>query len=972
MPEFTHLHNHSYFSLLDGLASPDDLIDCAVEMGYKSLALTDHGSCAGLFQFQKHAKEKGIKPILGMEAYICKDYRNKDKETAGKNHHLVILAKNKKGYENLIYLSSFAYIDGFYYKPRISFDILEKHSEGLIISSACSNGEVAYALSQGDEGKAIEIAGKYKEVFKDDFYIEIMTHSYYLDKDQEIKEKNLAILLYRLSKKLGIKAICTQDTHYARKDDWEAHDVLLSIQTLDTVKNPNRLSFGSKDFYLKNADEMASIYKKAPELLLNTVEIAEKIEENLIEKGSDLLPTFKVPDGFSDEESYLKAIVSDGMKEKGLASKPEYVERIQFEMSVIIRCKYTKYFLILWDIVNFARINGIRLGAGRGSAVGSLCLYVMGVTKLDPLQYDLLFERFLNPERVSPPDVDLDFDFDRRNEVYQYIISKYGSDHCCQIGTYNQFKAKAVIRSTVKALDLAKDWEIYQEEKKKNPNGKIAMGKRSLDMADTISKLIPMKPGTTIVSAAKSCEEFKYYMEKYPKLLKCVQKIEGTISSAGVHPAGILVCKDPIITKVPMRNSKGVTCTQFDGPEVEDLGLLKYDLLALKTLTVIDKTLKMIKERHGKDIDIDNLVPNDAAIFRMLNGKDRLRDAKGVFQFEADGISRLLADIRVDRFEDMIVANALYRPGPLMAGVHNMYCDFKHGRKAIEYLHPKMGEVLKDSYGIMVYQEHIMRVSQKLAGFTGGQADTLRKAVGKKKKDLLAEQEQLFVNGCIKNGIDKPVAKEIFKQIDYFGGYGFNKSHSAAYAFIAYQCAWLKIYYPIEFMCNLLTSEINNNDKDEKMNSYFTAVGKMGIKIYRTNLNKSGTEFVIDTIQDKKTGKTEEVLRSPLTSLDGVGEKAVANIVANRPYKDLEEFLKKTDQRLVNSRVFKKLVECGSMDGALAESREVLLSKYDEMKKKIDKDKKAKKKEDEMREKNKNKINLWDEDFGISPEGLKV
>ena len=385
MSDFVHLHNHSYFSLLDGLASPDDLIDCAVEMGYKSLALTDHGSCAGLFQFQKHAEEKGIKPILGMEGYICNDYRLKEKETAGKNYHLVVLAKNKIGYQNLIYLSSLAYIDGFYYKPRFSFDVLEKHHEGLIISSACANGEIPFSLWSGEEKKATDIANKYKEVFKDDFYLEIMTHAYDTDKEQEIKEKKLAILLYRMSKELGIKAICTQDTHYARKEDWEAHDVLLAIQTLDVIKNPNRLTFGSKDFYLKPYEEMAEIYKKAPQLLSNTVEIVEKVEPHLITAGVDLLPAFVVPNEFKDEEGYLKTLVEDGMRAKGLMSKKEYVERIRYEMSVIVRCKYTKYFLILWDIINFARSRAIRVGIGRGSAVSSLCLYVLGVTGIDPL-----------------------------------------------------------------------------------------------------------------------------------------------------------------------------------------------------------------------------------------------------------------------------------------------------------------------------------------------------------------------------------------------------------------------------------------------------------------------------------------------------------------------------------------------------------------------------------------------------------
>jgi len=667
--KFCHLHNHSHYSLLDGLSSCEELVDSAVDLGFKSLALTDHGTCGGLYRFDQACRDRDIKPILGMEGYICPDHTVKEKGI--RPNHIILLAKNEIGYKNILYLSSFANIKGFYYRPRFDFAELEKHKEGLIVTNACVAGEIGRLLANDLVKEAEEVAGKYKDVFGDDFYIEIMSHEYEWDKEQEAKEKKLAGMLYKLAKKMGIKAICTQDTHYARKEDWFAQDVLLAVQTHSHIKDPKRMTFHSKDFYLKPYEQMNAIYGKAPELLSNTLEISEKIEDGLIKEYEDLLPDFELPEGFKDEEEYLKVLVKDGMQEKGLLGKKEYRERVRYEMSVITRCKYTKYFLILWDIINFAKTSKIRVGIGRGSAVSSLALYVMGVTKLDPLKYDLIFERFLNPDRISPPDVDVDFDYNRREEIYNYIVEKYGADYCCQIGTYNTFKAKAAIRNTAKALDVGKDWEIYQDKKKKNPNAKIEMTKNSLNIADAISKSIPLK-FNTIQEAMKKADQFRSYMHKYPQLLECVQRVEGTISSAGVHPAGIIVCKDPVIQHVPLRNAKGVICSQYDKDEVEHIGLLKFDLLAIKTLTVVEKTLQLIKKRYNKDIDIDLLEPNDKEVFKILNGEHPSKDNRGIFQFESPGISSLLATIHVDNFGDMIVANALYRPGPMGAGVNDM------------------------------------------------------------------------------------------------------------------------------------------------------------------------------------------------------------------------------------------------------------------------------------------------------------
>jgi len=1085
--KFVHLHNHSSYSLLDGLSSPKELVACAVSLGFKALALTDHGSCAGLLQFQKACQKNGIKPILGMEAYFTKDHTIKDK-SAFKTHHLTLLAKNEVGYKNLIYLSSFAYTQGFYYKPRLDFDILEKHKEGLIVTSACPAGEIPYLLWEGQGQEAINEAGKFKEVFGDDFYIELMMHRYDGDSDQEKKEIKLATSLYKLAKKVGVKVIATNDTHYAMKDDWNIHDVLLAIQTHDHIKNPDRFSFRSKDFYLKPYEEMAKRYDKAPEAITNTLEIAEKIESDIIKTAKDLLPKFNLPVGYEVEADYLVTLVENGMRAKGLMDKPLYRKRMEYELGIITQCKYEKYFLILWDIINFANREGIRVGIGRGcflpnnrvqiadgtktiqdirkgdevlsydgelhevtntmkyaideeiidivmedgrhisctldhkihilrdgqlewieankikendeifdinvgekgrkvakiksisrrkykgdvydiavsgihaynieglsvhnSAVSSLCLYVLGITKLDPLKYDLIFERFLNLDRISPPDVDIDFDYDRREEVFAYVLRKYGIDHCSKIGTYNSYKARAAIRYTAKALDIGKDWETYLAVKKQNPNNKVAMTKNSLDLADEISKKIPLK-AATIKEALHSEEELRMCMKRFPDLFKVGVQIEGVIASAGIHPAGVIACKDIITDHIPLRVSHGVVCSQYDMTEVEELGLLKFDLLALKTLTVVDRTDKMIKERYpnnseAQSLDVDLLDPNDPKVFAMLNGKNPYIDTRGVFQFEADGISKLLRDIRVDSFDDMVVANALYRPGPLGAHIHNMYCDYKHGRKEIEYLHPKMGEALNDTYGMMIFQENIMRVAQFVAGLTGGQSDILRYAVGKKKAELMKKQKEVFIQGCVENDVDKATAVKIFAQIDKFAGYGFNKSHSAAYAFLAYQTAYLKIYYFLEFMCNLLTSEINNNDKDEKLGSYIRQLERKGYRLHPPNINKSGKAFTIIPFVD---GENKETLLKPLTMLKGVGEKAVDDIIEKRPFRDLTDFLQKVDGKRVNAGVFKTLVAAGCFRGEWKESSDTLLSRYENTKKEIAKERKNRKKQTEEIEK---------------------
>lgn len=944
---FVHLHNHTYYSLLDGLGSPKEMAKEAKAQGFKSLAITDHGTCGGWLAFQKACRGEGIKPILGTECYIVDDMHRKEKDD--KRYHLTLLAKNQEGLKNLMHLSTLSETKGKYRKPRIDFELLSKHSSGIICSSGCPASELSYALSEKNAEKSLSVIGKYKEVFGDDYYLEIMSHNYKDNNQQQEAERLLSRATFELSKKLNIKAIVTNDAHYAKKEDADYHDVLLCVQTLGNINNPKRFSFHSDEFYLKSYDEMFKKYGSVPQLLMNTVEISEKIaDEDLLKFAPDLLPEFAIPDGYSSQEHYLKELIKDGMRAKGLIDKPEYRERIRFEMGVISRCGYTKYFLILWDIMNFAKTSGIRTGVGRGSAVGSLVLYVLDIVKMDPIRYNLLFERFLNPERISPPDVDVDFDYYRRNEIYDYIYRKYTPENCCKIGTYNSLKSKAAVKSTAKALDIGNDWKTYENLKNKNPNEKIAMPKQSLQLADFLSKKVQIGQNidTTIEGQLKNNIEFRTEISKYPRLLKSVIRLEGVFSSAGVHAAGIIICKDKIDKYIPLRDAKGQICSQFDGPSVEELGLLKFDLLAIKTLTMLDDTVKMIYDRYKKVVDIDNLNPNDKSVFDLLNGKIKNVDNRGIFQFESDGISKLLRDIRVDSFEDMIVTNALYRPGPLGAKMHEMYADYKHGRKPIHALHPKMETVLKDTYGIICFQEDFMKIAQELASFTKGQSDTLRKAVGKKNMKLLEAQKDLFVNGCVGNGIKKEIAEKIFEQIEFFGGYGFNRSHSCAYAFVAYQCAYLKRYYPLEFMTSLLSSEINNQDKNKKLNKYIGQASAMGIVVKKASINKSSYKFTIEKGIKVDTKEPYEFIRCPITILDGVGAVATDSIIKNKPYKNMEDFLTRVDTSKVSSKVFTALVSSGSMD-EWGVSRGDLMSSYEETKERVMKVKKAIKKQEE-------------------------
>jgi DNA polymerase-3 subunit alpha len=910
---FIQLHNHSYYSLLDGLSSPEDLAHRAKVLGYPSLGISDHGTCGGLLSFQKACNEEGIKPILGMEAYVCE----KATEKTGSRYHLCIFAKNKIGIKNLLKLSSFAYIKGFYYKPRIDFETLLEYKEGLIVSSGCCVSELAQVLEQQGYESGKKVAMKYKDAFGDDYYIEVMMHKSNdpNDTEQEDRENFLAKEMIRMAKELNIKAICTNDTHYANAEDAEAHNLLLAVQTHDVIKNKNRkVKFSSNEFYLKSPQEMMEYYHEVPYLLTNTKEIDEKVEKDLIHYHPDLLPEIGLPEGFTSEEGFLKHIVVEGMKNKGLFNNQPYRDRIKFEMEVIIRCKYTKYFLILWDVIRFAKDRKIRTGIGRGSAAGSLVLYVLDIVKLDPIKYNLLFERFLNPERVSPPDVDMDFDPARKDEILNYMITKYGTDNTTSIGTYNAYKTKGTIQNVVKALDLGGDFEEEMRFKKNNPNGHFTPEKRTLRLAMELSKLMPKMGEYCLDDILKTDAFVREQFAKYPRLEHFCKKIEGTLASEGKHAAGIIVCNSKIDDYIPLRLDKDKNmCSQFDKEEVEELGLLKFDMLAIKTLTVVERAVSLVKERHNIEIDIDNLDYLDKNVFMLMEGKLKGIDNRGVFQFESYQMTKLLKQIKVDSFEDVIAANALGRPGPMGAGVPQMYADFKTGRKPITYAHPKMKEILKNTFGLIVYQEDFMKVAQELAGFTKGESDVLRKAVGKKKIELLMAQKEKFVDGCIKNGVSKPVAEKIFSDIEFFGGYGFNRSHSASYGALAYQTAYLKLYYPIEFFASILTIVIAEEDT---LLSYIDQARLMNIVVKNPHINNSRMEFVIE-----KDEKGMEFLRAPFNFIKGVGIMACTNLVKNQPYENFEDFMVKATNCSLSEGVFTSLVDTGAFDLAWPETQ---------------------------------------------------
>ncbi|MFA5777222.1 MAG: DNA polymerase III subunit alpha [Parcubacteria group bacterium] len=884
MPKFTHLHVHSHYSLLDGLAKIDDLLDRAKELGMDSLALTDHGVLYGAVEFFIKAKAKGIKPIIGCEMYVAPGgLQNKNNTNIDKTrNHLILLVKDEVGYKNLMKLISIAHLEGFYYKPRIDRETLKKYSGGLVALSACTEGEVPSAIINGKYDEAKKLAGEYENIFgKGNFFLEIQDHPQY--KNQQIANEGLIAI----SKETGIPLVATSDIHYVNKDDNSAQDILLCIQTNRKVFEKDRMNLMAFDLSLRTPEEMEKSFGHIPGAIENTQVVSDKCNFE-IKLGETQLPHYDVPEGFTDK-TYLRKLVEEGLQKRfGDDITSVQTERMEYELSVIEKTGFVSYFLIVQDFVNWAKNQGIVVGPGRGSAAGSFISYLIGITNIDPIKYNLLFERFLNPERISMPDVDMDFADDRRDDVLNYVRKKYGDDHVAQIITFGTMAARAAIRDTGRALGYP------------------------YELCDKTSKMIPMF--STIEEAVDQVVELREAYQKDPsvkKLIDSAKKLEGVARHASMHACGVVITKNPVTEYSPLQRIIGKTegtVTQYSSSTkssyVEKIGLLKMDFLGLKNLTIMQNTLKIVRKTRGMDINIDDIPPDDEETFKLL------QDAKttGVFQLESTGMKRYLKQLKPTVFEDIIAMVALYRPGP-MDWIPNFIAG-KHGTRKINYLHPKLEPILENTYGVAVYQEQIMQIARDLAGFTLGEADVLRKAMGKKISQLIKEQKIKFVEGCIKHEINEKIADKVFAFIEPFAGYGFNRSHAACYALIGYQTAYLKAHYPAEFMAALLTSD--QNDIDRVAIEVFECQ-EIGIEVLPPNINESFEDFAV--VKDEKGNG---LIRFGLNAIKNVGSTVAREIVSERKiggkYKTIADLLERVTTKDLNKKSLEALIKVGALE----------------------------------------------------------
>ncbi|MDI7246681.1 MAG: DNA polymerase III subunit alpha [Bacillota bacterium] len=886
MGNFAHLHLHTQYSLLDGACKLPDLMTRARELGVTTLAMTDHGVLYGAIDFYKAAEKHGVKPIIGCELYVAKRTRHdRTPHVDDDQYHLVVLAKDEAGYRNIVKLSSIGFVEGFYYKPRVDLEVLDRHREGIIALSACLAGEIPSFLLQGNYEAARRKAAEYREIYgPDNFYLELQSNG--------IPEQDRANAgLVEIGRELGIPLVATNDVHYVRREDARMHDVLLCIQTGKTIDDKDRLRFQTDEFYLKSPDEMQSAFKWVPEAIENALAVAERCNFKF-EFGRSAVPLFEVPEGYT-EETYLRHLCMEGLKKRYGQVTEDLAARLTYELDVIVKMGYAGYFLIVWDFIRFAREKGIYVGPGRGSAPGSLVSYALGITDIDPIKYGLIFERFLNPERVTMPDIDVDFCFERRGEVIDYVTQKYGSDRVAQIITFGTMAARAAIRDVGRVLNLS-----YNE-------------------VDKIAKLVPMEPGTTIEKALESSPELKSAYEqdeKVKSLIDTARAVEGMPRHASVHAAGVVISKDPLVEHVPLyRTNDDAITTQFAMEDLEQIGVLKMDFLGLRTLTVIGKAIDIIRHTRGEEIDIGKIPLDDQAVYEAL----RQGDSLGMFQLESSLFQGLLREVRPTCFEDIIAILALGRPGPM--GRIQDFARQKHGEKPVEYPHPDLEPVLRETYGNMLYQEQVMMVASTLAGFTLGEADILRRAMGKKKPEVLAAQREKFMEGARKRGVDDDTATQIFDLMEFFSGYGFNKSHSAAYAMISYRTAWLKVHYPVEFMAALLTSVTGAS---EKVAFYVDACRQKGIEVLPPDINESLEDFTA------VGGR----IRFGLAAVKNVGRGAVQAIIEARGrggrFRSLADFCDRVDLREVNKKVVESLIRCGAFD-SVGGKRSALLAVLD-------------------------------------------
>ncbi|HBG4020151.1 TPA: DNA polymerase III subunit alpha [Clostridioides difficile] len=911
--DFAHLHVHTEYSLLDGFSRVKKLIKRAKELNMSSIAITDHGCMFGVIDFYKTAIKEGIKPIIGCEVYTAaRGLRDKDPNYDKYQGHLVLLAKNMEGYKNLIKIVSTSYVEGFYYKPRVDMEELKKHNKGIIALSACLAGDVARALMNRNYEKAKQFALDYRDIFgEENFFLEIQDHNL-----PEQKEVNSGLV--KLSKETGIPLVATNDVHYVNKEDSKIHDVLMCIQMGKTLNDPNRMRFGSDEFYLKSREEMEELFPYALEAIDNTVKIADMCNVEF-DFNTIHLPKYDVPEGYTPE-TYLRELCFNGLKERYDNPSNEILERLNYELDVIEKMGYVEYFLIVWDFINFSKENNIIVGPGRGSAAGSIVAYTLKITDIDPIKYSLLFERFLNPERISMPDIDIDFCYERREEVIDYVKRKYGDDHVAQIITFGTMGAKAAIRDVGRVLDIG------------------------YNKVDKVAKEIPFALGMTIDKALDTNPNLKELYDQDPEtkeIINISKQIEGMLRHASTHAAGVVISKNPVDEYVPLYKHQDAITTQFTMTTLEELGLLKMDFLGLRTLTVIRDTLDLIEKNrviknYTEKIDFSKMDYDDPKVYEMLSSGNTL----GVFQLESAGMRSFMKQLKPDNFEDIVAGISLFRPGPMDS--IPAYIKNKSNPKDVTYLHEKLKPIMEVTYGCLVYQEQVMQVVRDLGGYSYGRSDLVRRAMSKKKMDVMEEERQYFIHGkfdedgnieiagCIRNGVEEEIANKIFDDMIDFARYAFNKSHAAAYGVLAYETAYLKTYYPVEFMAALITSVMGNTDK---VVEYIRECKALEIDVLPPDINKSFSKFSVEG----------DNIRFGLAAVKNVGVNIINNIIAEREsnglFVDLVDLVKRLDQKDTNKRVIESLIKCGAFDN-ISENRASLMAGYESLLESVSMDRK--------------------------------
>ncbi|HLV89941.1 MAG TPA: DNA polymerase III subunit alpha, partial [Acidimicrobiia bacterium] len=905
---FAHLHLHTEYSLLDGAARIERVTKAAAADGQPAIAITDHGNLYGAVEFYKKANEAGIKPIIGIEAYYVEGSRfDRPPHSQNQRYHMILLAENPTGYRNLLQLSSKSFLDGYYYKPRMDIELLAEHSEGIIATSGCLGGLVPQLLgpdaateegtvnTERDFDAALAAAARFQDVFgKDNFFIEIQDHGI-------PAQRRIMGDLLDISKRIGAPLLATNDAHYTFREEHDLHDVLLCVQTGSLRSETARLRFEGDDFYVKSAAEMRAIFPDDdfPGACDNTLWVAERVETKL-ELGKILLPHFPVPEG-ETEVTYLRKLVENGARERyGASPGPEVWDRIEHELKIIEEMGFPAYFLIVWDLIRHARENGIRVGPGRGSAAGSIVSYCLRITDIDPLEYGLIFERFLNPGRKQMPDIDMDFDERYRGEMIRYAAEKYGQDRVAQIITFSTIKGKQAIRDATRVL--GHPYSLGDRIAKAMPP--MILGKDPT--LDQVLTQPPADAGSELKDWYANGQGLREMYETDPavkEVIEAARGIEGLRRQDSIHAAAVVIAPEPLTNIVPIqrKGENAEIVTQFEMHAVEELGLLKMDFLGLRNLSIIERCLELIEDTHGERLDIDNVPLDDEKTFELLQAGNTI----GVFQLEGTAMRALIRSLKPDRFDDVVALVALYRPGPMGANMHNLYADRKNGRVPVEVFHPALGDKLADTYQIMVYQEQVLLVAQEMAGYSFADAENLRKAMGKKVKSVMEAEEEKFVQGCVSQGHSEETGREIFKLIEHFAGYGFNKSHSAGYGLVAYQTAYLKAHYPAEYMAALLTA--TKRDKDRTA-VYLNECRQMGIEVLVPDVNESGMDFTVH----------EGRIRFGLSAVRNVGEGVVEKILearAEEPFEDFNDFINRVDPIVLNKRTVESLIKAGAFDG---------------------------------------------------------